>query len=187
MGLSKFWKSISLANNAEKVYVSDIRTDLMGIRMVFNLEEFIRLRRTMKVPEELVYHVALIQVDPEDEGMNGAFAPASHDFTAWEIQLPVSDRLDFSQHDLDRINRNLALLMRHTAQAYTLFHMFENLETMSAAFKNIQGILSEDARVRSGLAKGFRVLIPSSLPPEIELERTDHGEREREGQTHPED
>lgn len=186
--LRRRWSEIF---TADRVYVTDRRTQVWGTRMVFDLEEFQRLRVTMMVPDVCTLHVIMSDAEPDSE-MQGTFKPVSDNFKSWEIYIPVPDSLTFTKDDLDTLNYRVGLLTRHVAQASVLYDLFQSTDLMALMFASSGEVLFEDASNKAGLARSFRVLVPSDLPgeieavPEPEREGLEH-EGERENQTGRED
>lgn len=164
-----------------QVILVDDRTDVLGLRFKVDLLAFNEMRGALDVPEGLNFLVSLRDKKVEETTSIGEFFPVTTDFMSWEIVIPVSDCLDFSEESLEQVNLSLGTLIRFVVQATVLWFLFEDVDTLRSVIENSSGLMYRDAEIRAVKVVDYGVLplVLSSRPSEAE---TLHGEEPKDGE-----
>lgn len=139
------------------VEFKDTRTDVIGAAFTIDGEKFDALCAKAALSPLTQVRVTLIDA-VEDAPPHGGIrkcddpeADVPFDLTndEWEVTIPVSDRIEFSEKAVARVNRNLLHTLRHIAQERNFIGFFgaeeEELELTAAVSFFAGPVLERDA------------------------------------------
>jgi hypothetical protein len=147
----------------------DSRTDRLGL--TFDLDEKVlaELCAHVGVPEDVEVRIRLTEKDVEGEGQGGAMILAESECSpvTYSVGVATSDRLEFTNESIRRVNRNLAHELRHVAQANHLI-AFYGLKLGAALWASSWQVHEADAYMSERSMKDRPELWP--LTPEVVIE-----------------
>ena len=123
---------------------TDERTDVIGASFDIDGAKFDALCAMASLSPLVKIDLQLIDAT-EDAPPHGAVRSKDDDSDEWELVLPVSDRMEFSDKSVMRVNRNLLHTLRHIAQMLNIRTFFPDTDLANGAMMLSGPVLEEDA------------------------------------------
>ena len=134
---------------------TDNRPDVMGVALDIDAQKFTDLCALAGMPLTAQVDVALVAVDPEHADYHGTCTPVDENPDHWQVELPVSDRFEYSDKAVERVNRNLLHVLRHGAQIGNYMRFFGPADGMEGETKMMR--MSLVSKMIAATGKGLEI------------------------------
>jgi hypothetical protein len=139
--------------------LTDKRTDVMGAGFTIDPEKFDAMCATAAISPLVKIDVVLINAS-EDAPPHGSIRAkkivpegvseddeekVDYDYMEWSVGLPVSDRMEFSDKAVERVNRNLLHTLRHLSQVCNMASFFVDMQLINGVAALAGPVMEADA------------------------------------------